>query len=276
MHLADTRKKGGNIKSMGYMQILWLVSSKGICCICKLIIGRQRLFGFGSGKSPGEGNGNSPQYSCLENSTDRGAWRATVHELQRVEWVSDCHFYIFINSMPSTENLPIKCLWTDLNRVQSNLSLTYIKDSKCYNAFGINTAILETVYLKDLPWKASHKVFILTETELQELDLSSQLKNSKSRKSTAEDLGYQAVIPESWKTKQALPKAVHTLCLERVFSHGRKEDRTGRRNLSGAWKFPWVGKTAKSPGKPKRLSIHRAESRKKEKCRKDSGDLKSP
>ena len=33
----------------------------------------------GSGRSPGEGNGNSLQYSCLEHSMDRGAWRATVH-----------------------------------------------------------------------------------------------------------------------------------------------------------------------------------------------------
>ena len=33
----------------------------------------------GSGRSPGEGNGNSLQCSCLENSMDRGAWRATVH-----------------------------------------------------------------------------------------------------------------------------------------------------------------------------------------------------
>ena len=33
----------------------------------------------GSGRSPGEGNGNSLQYSCLENSMDRGAWWATVH-----------------------------------------------------------------------------------------------------------------------------------------------------------------------------------------------------
>ena len=31
------------------------------------------------GRSPGEGNGNPLQYSCLENSMDRGAWRATVH-----------------------------------------------------------------------------------------------------------------------------------------------------------------------------------------------------
>ena len=33
----------------------------------------------GSGRSPGEGNGNPLQYSCLENPRDRGAWRATVH-----------------------------------------------------------------------------------------------------------------------------------------------------------------------------------------------------
>ena len=33
----------------------------------------------GSGKSPGEGNGNPLQSSCLENSMDREAWWATVH-----------------------------------------------------------------------------------------------------------------------------------------------------------------------------------------------------
>ena len=42
----------------------------------------------GSGRSPGEGNGNPLQYSCLENPMDRGAWWATVHrvtELDRTE-----------------------------------------------------------------------------------------------------------------------------------------------------------------------------------------------
>ena len=33
----------------------------------------------GSGRSPGEGNGNPLQYSCLENAMDRGTWQATVH-----------------------------------------------------------------------------------------------------------------------------------------------------------------------------------------------------
>ena len=39
-------------------------------CIC---------FGHSSSTFPGEGIGNPLQYSCLENSMDRGAWRATVH-----------------------------------------------------------------------------------------------------------------------------------------------------------------------------------------------------
>ena len=35
----------------------------------------------GLGRSPGEGNGNPLQYSCLENPMNRGAWQATVHEV---------------------------------------------------------------------------------------------------------------------------------------------------------------------------------------------------
>ena len=38
----------------------------------------------GLGRSPGEGNGNPLQYSCLENPMDRGAWRAIVLGVVRV------------------------------------------------------------------------------------------------------------------------------------------------------------------------------------------------
>ena len=38
----------------------------------------------GSRRSPGEGNGNPHQYSCLENPMDRGVWRAIVHGVVRV------------------------------------------------------------------------------------------------------------------------------------------------------------------------------------------------
>ena len=37
----------------------------------------------GSGRSPGEANGNPVQCSCLENRMDRGAWWATVHGLAK-------------------------------------------------------------------------------------------------------------------------------------------------------------------------------------------------
>ena len=37
----------------------------------------------GLGRSPGEGNGNPLQCSCLENSMDRGAWQATVHGVEK-------------------------------------------------------------------------------------------------------------------------------------------------------------------------------------------------
>ena len=45
---------------------------------------------LGAGRSPGEGNGNPLQYSCLGNPIDRGAWWATVHGVAKE---SDTTFY---------------------------------------------------------------------------------------------------------------------------------------------------------------------------------------
>ena len=39
----------------------------------------------GLGRSPGEGNGYSLQYSCLENSMDRGAWGAAAHGVAKTQ-----------------------------------------------------------------------------------------------------------------------------------------------------------------------------------------------
>ena len=48
----------------------------------------------GSGRSPGEGNGNPLQYYCLEKFMDRRAWRATVHGVTNSQTrVSDFHFH---------------------------------------------------------------------------------------------------------------------------------------------------------------------------------------
>ena len=53
-------------------------SGKEPACQCRLDV-RDASLVFGLGRSPGEGNGNPLQYSCLENSMDRGALRATVY-----------------------------------------------------------------------------------------------------------------------------------------------------------------------------------------------------
>ena len=50
----------------------------------------------GSGRSPGEGNGNPLQYSCLENPMDGGAWWATVHGVAKSRTrLSDFTFTFF-------------------------------------------------------------------------------------------------------------------------------------------------------------------------------------
>ena len=53
----------------------------------------------GSGISPEEGNGYPLQYSCLENSMDRGVWWATVYGAQRVghDWVPNIHTHTHVN-----------------------------------------------------------------------------------------------------------------------------------------------------------------------------------
>ena len=51
----------------------------------------------GSGRYPGEGNGNPFQYSCLENSMDKGAWWVTVHGVAKSQTrLSDSHTHIYI------------------------------------------------------------------------------------------------------------------------------------------------------------------------------------
>ena len=48
----------------------------------------------GLGQSPGEANGNPLQYSCLENSMDRGGWQAMAHGVAK-SWTQlhDFHFH---------------------------------------------------------------------------------------------------------------------------------------------------------------------------------------
>ena len=49
----------------------------------------------GSGRSSEEGNGNSLQYSFIENSMDRGAWRATVHGVTESDLTEQMSTYTY-------------------------------------------------------------------------------------------------------------------------------------------------------------------------------------
>ena len=51
----------------------------------------------GWGSSPGEGNGNPLQYSCLENAMDRGAWQATVRGVAE-SWMQLSHSLFFLGT----------------------------------------------------------------------------------------------------------------------------------------------------------------------------------
>ena len=66
----------------------------------------------GSGRSPGGGNGNPLQYSCLEKPTDRGAWQALVHRITKsqtqLKWLSmTARFFIHSSIDGHLGRLPV-------------------------------------------------------------------------------------------------------------------------------------------------------------------------
>ena len=64
-----------------------------------------------SGRSPGEGNGNPLQYSCLENLMDRRAWLATVHGVAKSQtWLSThTHMYTTPSFIHLSANTYLGC-----------------------------------------------------------------------------------------------------------------------------------------------------------------------
>ena len=70
---------------------------------------------LGSGRSPGRGNGNPLQYSCLENPLNRGAWRATVHGVAKSWTQQHTHRHVFLYikpQLPSDNPLQLLDIWT--------------------------------------------------------------------------------------------------------------------------------------------------------------------
>ena len=73
----------------------------------------------GLGRSPGEGNDNPLQYSCLENPMNRGFWRATVHRVAksrtRLKHLACLHIYFNVSWSIQAVSLQIKVIKIYLN-----------------------------------------------------------------------------------------------------------------------------------------------------------------
>ena len=72
-----------------------------------------------SGRSPGEGNGNPLQYSCLENLLDRGAWWATAHRVAESEMTGATWHASNRQSVLRGDTTGVASLEEDLDRLPS-------------------------------------------------------------------------------------------------------------------------------------------------------------
>ena len=82
----------------------------------------------GSQRSPGEGNGNPVQYSCLENSMDRGVWWATIHGVRKSRTqLSNQHFH-FHRYMEKNIKSIFSYTHTNLHKFtnDNNMTVSYV------------------------------------------------------------------------------------------------------------------------------------------------------
>ena len=70
----------------------------------------------GMGRSPGEGNGNPVQYSCLENSMDGGAWWATVHGVTKGQTRLSDFTLLVVGTQICNFNTTKSCVWVQEGR----------------------------------------------------------------------------------------------------------------------------------------------------------------
>ena len=79
----------------------------------------------GSGRPPGEGNGYPLQYSCLENSMERGAWWATVHRVAK-SWTRLSYWATYTHTHTHTHPQTHKEICRNRGRSSSEITLSSI------------------------------------------------------------------------------------------------------------------------------------------------------
>ena len=85
----------------------------------------------GWGQPPGEGNGNSLQYCCLESPMDRGAWQATVHRVAKSQAQLSAHTHTHTNRHKDRES-EIEAI---TQQVKCKSPLEHVVHSKIFQEF---------------------------------------------------------------------------------------------------------------------------------------------
>ena len=105
----------------------WWLRGKESTCQCRRC--RRPRLTPGSRRSPGEGNGNPLQYSCLGNPMDRGAWWAIVYEITRVGHnLATNHHHLWFHMFNKRYNL----LFTPTNPTELQLDKSEIAVGICH------------------------------------------------------------------------------------------------------------------------------------------------
>ena len=110
---------------------------------------------LGSGRPPGEGNGNPLQYSCLESFMDRGAWQATVHRVTESRTRLKVHAHIHRHTHTHTHikyTLPtynfLQCLFKSFSHFVKFMFyfILDLHESYKYNRYFLYTSLPSVPY----------------------------------------------------------------------------------------------------------------------------------
>ena len=114
-----------------------------------------------SGTSPGEGNGNTFQYSCLGNPTDIGGWWATVHGVAKSRiWLGNEHNYKAYVCIGSLNNLSVIKDFTAFHRkIYDSTKVSHT--SSLLDFVSIRSSHLTTVVLVVMTWKYQNTDMII-------------------------------------------------------------------------------------------------------------------
>ena len=130
----------------------------------------------GSGRSPGEGNGNSFQYSCLENPMDRGAWWAIVHGVAKsqtqlsnhhcharwsvIGWTRGCVYRVeSMDRGTKDTGLTTNYTWISTSR-RVGTPNSYVVNGELYTENSIQKSLFILKKKKKLPHHSCKKIYL--------------------------------------------------------------------------------------------------------------------